>query len=147
MTTALGFFSTAYTFLIFLSACWEAAIEALTRGPLPAPTTIKTLQENIAQVDLLNDNFIISYINTTKHFSSDFLYRPSTNSFTLIHSKDINRKTDMKLLHHDRCSILTNSSIWIVNTLYNSAYIEYLHTLGFLFFWFNLAKKCIVHSL
>lgn len=45
VTTALGFFSTAYTFLIFRSAWWEAAIEALTRGPLPAPTTIKTLQQ------------------------------------------------------------------------------------------------------
>lgn len=40
--TALGFFSTAYT-LSFLSACLAARSDALTKGPLPAPSTINTL--------------------------------------------------------------------------------------------------------
>ena len=44
VTTALGFFSTAYT-LIFLSAFWAALSAARTRGPLPAPTTITTLKQ------------------------------------------------------------------------------------------------------
>lgn len=43
VTTALGFFSTAYT-LSFRSACLAARSEALTRGPRPAPSTIKTLE-------------------------------------------------------------------------------------------------------
>lgn len=42
VTTALGFFSTAYT-LSLLSACLAARRDALTRGPLPAPNTINTL--------------------------------------------------------------------------------------------------------
>ena len=43
VTTALGFFSTAYT-RSFLSACLAARREALTKGPLPAPRTINTLR-------------------------------------------------------------------------------------------------------
>lgn len=43
VTTAFGFFSTAYT-LIFRSASSAAVSDALTRGPRPAPTTIITLK-------------------------------------------------------------------------------------------------------
>ena len=43
VTTAFGFFSTAYT-LIFISAFLLAVMAALTRGPRPAPTTIITLE-------------------------------------------------------------------------------------------------------
>lgn len=43
VTTAFGFFSTAYT-RILMSAFLAAFMEAVTRGPLPAPNTITTLQ-------------------------------------------------------------------------------------------------------
>ena len=42
VTTAFGFFSTAYTRTL-RPASWAALSEALTRGPRPAPTTIITL--------------------------------------------------------------------------------------------------------
>lgn len=42
VTTALGFFSTAYT-RTFRPDSSPAASDALTRGPRPAPTTITTL--------------------------------------------------------------------------------------------------------
>ena len=32
---------------MILSACWAAAMDALTNGPLPAPTTINTLSNQI----------------------------------------------------------------------------------------------------
>lgn len=47
--TALGFFSTAYTFS-FLSADLAARSEALTSGPRPAPRTISTLHDTISKL-------------------------------------------------------------------------------------------------
>lgn len=45
VTTALGFFSTAYT-RTFRSALFAAVKEAKTKGPRPAPKTITILKEN-----------------------------------------------------------------------------------------------------
>ena len=52
VTTALGFFSTAYT-LSFRSACLAAFRDALTRGPRPAPNTINTLYKETGSAPII----------------------------------------------------------------------------------------------
>lgn len=83
VTTALGFFSTAYTFLIFRSAWWEAAMEALTRGPLPAPTTIKTLQQRTHLLSFPTD---ISHKKGTINSMVVYTNYDNMNMWLLTHS-------------------------------------------------------------
>ena len=66
VTTAFGFFSTAYTLRIVLSACLAAASEALTSGPLPAPTTINTLYNKWHCTDTRLNVGLYIYINKYK---------------------------------------------------------------------------------
>ena len=55
VTTALGFFSTAYT-LTFRSDSSPAVSEARTSGPRPAPTTIITLTRKRLAVNSISPN-------------------------------------------------------------------------------------------
>lgn len=73
---ALGFFSTAYTFT-FRSALSAALSKALTRGPLPAPTTITVLDRKLEKY---NENLQFTVEPALHRFSAYNVGRHSDRS-------------------------------------------------------------------